>query len=375
MVPSISMDVFAIVSLCFTISMAKRHVADKKTNINYRVACVITIILLVLEIATILMTLPNNNKLIVPNRIVNILGFSLSPAAPFAFLLFYYKREEKIWRKRFLSIPLCFNALMCVLSYKTGWIFFIDSQNQYTRGNLFLLPAIISLLYYALMIRDAIKKNDEYEIEDRKAFVSIILIPLLATILQIIFRELILIWSSVALSLLLYYVFLRELLFTHDIQTGVKNRSAFENEMEQYANSNKNAAIFMFDLNNLKETNDVYGHKAGDELILDAARSIKECFMGIGKTYRIGGDEFCVICEEIPKQLAECTLSHLDDLLIKVNQNRQNKIVLAYGYAFYNQKESESIYSTFSQADEAMYAHKAKLKGLYGRRSNDQETV
>ena len=103
--------------------------------------------------------------------------------------------------------------------------------------------------------------------------------------------------------------------------------------MTQYGNSNQNAVIFMFDLNNLKETNDVYGHKAGDELILDAARSIKECFRNIGNTYRIGGDEFCVICEEIPKQLAERSLLQLDDLLIEVNQNRQNKIILAYGYA------------------------------------------
>lgn len=372
---SISLEVFAIVSLCFTISMAKRHVSDKKKNVNYRVTCMITILLLVLEIATILMAPSDNEKFVIPNRIANILGFSFSPAVPFSLLLFYYNENERTWRKIFMCIPLCLNALMCVLSYKTGWIFFVDSQNQYTRGSLFLLPAVISLFYYALMVRSAIKNSNEYEIEDRKTFIAIILLPLLASILQIIFRDLILIWSCAALSLLLYYVFLRELLFTNDIQTGVKNRAAFENEMTQYGNSNQNAVIFMFDLNNLKETNDVYGHKAGDELILDAARSIKECFRNIGNTYRIGGDEFCVICEEIPKQLAERSLLQLDDLLIEVNQNRQNKIILAYGYAFYNRKESESIYSALSQADKAMYTHKAKLKGFYGRRSDDQKVI
>lgn len=216
------------------------------------------------------------------------------------------------------------------------------------------------------------KNSDKYEIRDRKTFVLIVLLPIPATILQILFRDLLLIWSSVGLSLLLYFVFLRELQFTFDIQTRVKNRAAFEKEMEQYVNYNKNAVIFMFDLNNLKETNDVYGHKAGDEMILDTAKTIKECFISIGKTYRIGGDEFCVICEKTSRRLAERALSNLDDLLIKVNQDRPNKIVLAYGYAFYNKDKSESIYSVFSRADEAMYTHKAKLKGLYGRRSNDQ---
>jgi GGDEF domain-containing protein len=45
-------------------------------------------------------------------------------------------------------------------------------------------------------------------------------------------------------------------------------------------------------------------------------------------------------------------------------------IVLAYGYAFYNKNESESIYSTFSKADKAMYIYKAKLKKFYGKRQN-----
>ena len=128
----------------------------------------------------------------------------------------------------------------------------------------------------------------------------------------------------------------------------------------------------MFDLNNLKSTNDKHGHKAGDEMIFLAAKIIEESFMGIGKAYRIGGDEFCVICNEIPRELLDSALSNLDDLLIKENQKRHIKIVLAYGYAIYNKDENESIYSTFVQADKNMYTHKAKLKEFYGTLENDQ---
>lgn len=363
--PLISTDAFAIIALCFTISLANRNVDVKnKKNVIYIFASVTTIILLILEIMTILMELSSNNRLIIPHRIANILGFSLSPVVPFILLFFNGNKGKNSLHRYFLTIPLFFNTFICALSYKTGFIFFVDAQNQYTRGNLFLLPTIISIFYYMLFLITVMKNIVEYEKEDKKILVPILFIPILAIILQIIFKDLILIWSSTSISLLLYYIFLLELQFKYDIQTNIRNRTAFEKEMEHYINSDRNSIIVVFDLNNLKSTNDKHGHKAGDEMICYAAKIIEKSFMGIGKAYRIGGDEFCVICNEVESGLVDSALSNLDDLLIKVNQNRHIKIVIAYGYAFYNKNESESIYSTFSKADKAMYTHKAKLKGL-----------
>jgi diguanylate cyclase (GGDEF)-like protein len=222
-----------------------------------------------------------------------------------------------------------------------------------------------------LMVIAVIKNSVEYEMDDKKVLIPVFFITTLTVILQILFSDLVLIWSSVSLSLLLYYIFLRELQFKYDVQTGIKNRSAFEKEMEQYLKGDKNAAIVVVDLNNLKLTNDKYGHKAGDEIIFHAAKIIQESFMGIGQAFRIGGDEFCVICKEIPRELVDSALSNLNDLLITINQKRNINIVFAYGYAFYTKNESENIYATFKQADKAMYTHKAKLKGYYGRRVDD----
>lgn len=363
MISSIILELFSIIALCFTICMAERHVIENKNNINYLAASITTIILLILEISTVLMEPLHRSEWAIPNRIANILGFSLSPAVPYILLLFSRKGKRAARYTKILEVPLYLNALACILSYKTGWIFSVSSQNYYTRGNLFLLPIVVSMFYYALMIKSAFKNSAEYENSDRKILILIVVLPVLAAVLQILYRDLLLTWNSAALSLLLYYIFLRELQFTYDIQTGVKNRAAFEKEMEQYVTNNKSATIFMLDLNSLKETNDVYGHKAGDELILSAAKAIRKCFLGIGKTYRIGGDEFCVICGAIPKQSAEDVLTNLDNLLVEVNQTRENKISIAYGYAFHNKKKSESIYSVLSRADRAMYIHKAKLKG------------
>jgi len=370
MTASISTDVLAIIALCFTMRLAKRNpVVNNYKNRIYISASVITIILLILEITTILMAFSSNNKLVIPHRIVNIIGFSLSPLVPFIFS--FFNKEKRIYHNSFLTIPLYFNAFMCILSYKTGWIFFVDAQNQYSRGNLFLLPMIISVFYFVLIIIALIKNNVDYEIDDKKVLIPVFFLPILGAILQIIFKDLLLIWGSVAISLLLYYIFMRELQFKYDVQTGIKNRSAFEKEMEQYLKGDKNAAIVVLDINNLKRNNDIYGHKAGDETIFQTSKIIQESFMGIGKAFRIGGDEFCVICQEIPLELVNSALSELENLLTKINKKSNFKIELAYGYAFHTKNESESIYTIFAQADKAMYKHKAKLKGYYGRRIDD----
>jgi len=372
MISLISTDVLAIIALCYTINLARRNTAvNNKKNMIYMSASVVTIILLILEITTIFIELSGSSKFVIPYRIANILGFSLSPVVPFILLFFNSNKRKNILHNYFLRIPLYINTFICIVSYKTGFIFFVDAQNQYTRGSLFLLPTIVSMLYYGLFVIAIIKNSAEYEMEDKKVLIPVITIPILGTILQILFNGLILIWSCTAISLLLYYIFLLELQFRYDVLAKIKNRAAFEKKMEQYDKGDKNAVIVMLDLNNLKKTNDKEGHKAGDDLIFNAAKIIEESFMGKGTAYRIGGDEFCVICKGASKELVDSALSKLDNKLIDVNEKRQIKIVLAYGQAAYNKDESESIYSAFAKADKAMYIHKAKLKGLYGRREDD----
>lgn len=368
----ISSDILAIIALCLTIYLAKQNqVLNNYKNKIYISMSVLVIVLLVLEMLTVLIDLPTVEKLVIPNRLVNIVGFSLSPVIPYIFLCFLCNEEKKIFHHRFLQIPLYLNAIVCILSYKTGWVFYVDAQNQYTRGNLFLLPMIVCALYLGLTIYAINNSTDEDIIDNKNLLAIIILLPMIGAVFQIIFKDLLLIWGSVALSLLLFYIFLREIQFKYDIQTEIKNRTAFEKEMEKYSKDNKNVAIVVLDINNLKKTNDRYGHKAGDEMIFNVARIIEESFIGIGKTYRIGGDEFCVICKEINKEVLCRALAKLEDLLITTNKKSKIEIQIAYGYAFYIKKENNNIYSVFKQADRAMYKHKSKLKGHYGRRIDD----
>ena len=365
---SITIDIFAIIPLCFTIGLVRRRAVQNDRNIFYRAAALTTILLLLLEMMTFLVDRTRDPVFIVPNRLMNVLGFALSPLVPFFLLLFISHHRKINWA--LLLIPLCVNTLLCVSSYSTGWIFAVDAQNDYMRGPLFIVPFILSLVYYVLIVIDTCTNRSEFEKENKGFLFLVFSIPVVAAVLQILFPELLLIWASVSISLLLYYVFLLEMQFSYDIQTGILNRAAFEKEMQR--RPNRNATIFIFDINDLKVINDRNGHIAGDNAIQDGVNIIKTCFLDVGKTYRIGGDEFCVVCTEISERSAEGMLSTFNERLAAVNQTLATKIEIACGYATCNVEKGETIEMAFSKADNAMYEQKAKLKQAHGGRAGGQ---
>ncbi|MBO6000506.1 MAG: GGDEF domain-containing protein, partial [Spirochaetales bacterium] len=87
-----------------------------------------------------------------------------------------------------------------------------------------------------------------------------------------------------------------------DILTGLGNRRALEMYITELANSHQpsiRVGCIVCDLNDLKITNDRYGHAAGDKLIKDFAQCLKECFENRGIPFRTGGDEFYVLFSDV----------------------------------------------------------------------------
>ena len=132
----------------------------------------------------------------------------------------------------------------------------------------------------------------------------------------------------------------------------------------------KNTAVVVLDLNDLKRINDTMGHEEGDVIINKSAKILQESFKNVGITYRIGGDEFCVLCINSSMKQVEASLFKLQSLLDEYNNINDLKIVFAYGYHFYT--GNENIFEVFEIADKKMYQHKAKIKGYYGRRRDDK---
>lgn len=370
-VGSIGSDVIGIAALFFTINLAKRNaVVDVYKTKIYVLASTITIMLLSLEILDIWGQSIQNTEHIWLYKLENVMGFFLTPLVPFV-LLFLYNNEIKS-NKVFCSFPLLLNSVISIATYKTGWIFYFDQAATYHRGSLFLIPIAVGFFYYTWLMISIMKNDSKYEKDDMLFLKYVFFMPVLGVSLQLYFVEFHIVWPSVALALLLYYIFLRELQFKYDVISGIMNRKAFESEMEIY-DGRDNVALVVLDLNDLKKINDSKGHHAGDKAILISATVLQESFEKIGKAYRIGGDEFCALCAGASEADIAKSLKKLENLLIEVNNIHDMKIELAYGCAFYIKEEDKSIYETFKYADRRMYEHKAKLKGLYGRRADDMK--
>lgn len=147
-----------------------------------------------------------------------------------------------------------------------------------------------------------------------------------------------------------------------DVLTNLENRASMEKHMKKIIEKNNMEEVYvgfvMCDINYLKETNDNFGHEAGDELIKGGAQCLNEAFNDVGKCYRLGGDEFTVILtKEIP--ITE-TLKKLENIIKQYNNTHEYKLSMAYGYSkcILYKNSQEDLKKLYKESDENMYKMK-----------------
>jgi two-component system cell cycle response regulator len=80
-----------------------------------------------------------------------------------------------------------------------------------------------------------------------------------------------------------------------DALTGLGNRRALGTDLELAVAAGQDTLLLLFDLNGFKGYNDAFGHPAGDALLQRLGRALRDAVGAMGTTYRMGGDEFCVL--------------------------------------------------------------------------------
>ena len=85
----------------------------------------------------------------------------------------------------------------------------------------------------------------------------------------------------------------------HDALTGLPNRRMLDERLRFFMTQSKRTgqcgALMVIDLDNFKPLNDTFGHKAGDELLVEAAKRLLACVRESDTVSRFGGDEFVVV--------------------------------------------------------------------------------
>lgn len=141
-----------------------------------------------------------------------------------------------------------------------------------------------------------------------------------------------------------------------DVLTGVKNRNAFIIDQKSLRIDARTCFVIA-DVNGLKQINDLLGHRLGDEIICRAARALQTAFDSIGVCYRIGGDEFAIICENTDENTVQAALAEMKREIERENETAPSQILLACGYAF-GSSEITGAEALFDAADKAMYLNK-----------------
>ncbi len=157
-----------------------------------------------------------------------------------------------------------------------------------------------------------------------------------------------------------------------DPLTGVGSKAAYTRKMkelnEQIANGYTDLAVVMVDLNDLKKSNDAYGHKAGDMYIKGCCHIICERFKH-SPIYRIGGDEFVVFLTGQDYsgriKLVEALKADYDECYINAADEPWQRYSAAVGLAECA-SDDNTVELVFKQADAAMYEAKKAFKEKHG---------
>lgn len=134
-----------------------------------------------------------------------------------------------------------------------------------------------------------------------------------------------------------------------DSLTSVYNRNCYNSFIEKNKNrSFHHVGVIFFDLNGLKKINDDLGHIAGDTIITAAAFVMKEIFPK--NTYRIGGDEFVVLKENVD------SVEFKEECNAVLERLKNFEISISFGYVY--KDECDDLVGLLKDADHKMYINK-----------------
>ena len=104
-----------------------------------------------------------------------------------------------------------------------------------------------------------------------------------------------------------------------DPLTGLRHRAAFETRVRDEISSTRQTTrpflLVLFDLDRFKSVNDRYGHPAGDQLLIETGDLLRSSLAESDEAFRIGGDEFAVLCRDLAPSIGERMAREIDGQL------------------------------------------------------------
>ena len=149
-----------------------------------------------------------------------------------------------------------------------------------------------------------------------------------------------------------------------DSLINLPNRRGFMRELERLiarvARYDEKAAMLFVDLDGLKMINDTFGHRAGDEALIQVASLLTKGVRRGDVVARIGGDEFGILLENAGEESAHETATRLVDVICSSELLHEGEVLplsVAIGVGMIGPEDTAD--EVMCRADEEMYRRKA----------------
>ena len=140
-----------------------------------------------------------------------------------------------------------------------------------------------------------------------------------------------------------------------DSVTGIYNRTYYEDELRSKV---MEAGVAMIDLDNLKFTNDTFGHQSGDLVLAALAKSMRHNLRDGDMLARIGGDEFILIMPGMKEDALQARLQMLCDRVqaIRIPEAPHLRVSISIGGVI--TQKGETVEQALKRADKLLYRAK-----------------
>lgn len=272
------------------------------------------------------------------------------------------------------AIPLIAFTVLAAINPFTDFLFSLDSHNLYSRGPLVFIHWIVSWFYLIVATIKTISKvaNEKDKLKRRETvpLLYFIIAPILASLIQTACYGVSISQVGITLSIVLLYLLNQRSLILTDALTGLNNRRALDNYIENIEASNEKAQLFMFmlDLDHFKSINDRFGHVAGDLALQKTAEILKSLSKGTDtKLYicRFGGDEFLIVAKDCDEEEAQSIKDRICIGFDEASRNRGDfSLHASIGTSEGICSSVEDIQRLIVLADKQMYQAKNTAKQL-----------
>lgn len=344
----------AIVMVVISIQRRKQH-----PRISFYTTLIIGTALL-LAVDDIIQSYSKANGHLYLGMTAGILGYVLRPLVIYFFILMTGRIKRDRWF--FLStIPLIINCIVFLLCYIPAMREHIyglyplgDGTLGFMGGYWRYISHVVSAFYLSWLIYLSIVSLKAKHFSHAFTILTCAIFVVIAVVIESFFNpndDVYLLNTTIGISAIIYYLYLYIEKTQIDTLTGLFNREACHRDilkMDKIVTGS-----IQFDMNGLKYINDNYGHFEGDKALSTIANLIYKCAKKNMYAYRIGGDEFILLCFGSDKKTIEETAEMFKEKLV------ETPYYCSIGYSY--RSKNENILDCIKNAEEMMYKDKAEF--------------